>query len=128
MVFILICLLTSPPDGLDSAIVLSNFQLQFLRLMALPGIEESSYLVKSLSLKHEFLTRVHNHALRLCAPELHRELLGEVHQENLGVGVLHPRVEGGLARVNIKQLRVERGPVMRMRGLVRKVFKMPLHN
>ena len=39
-----ISLLISPPDGLDSAQVLSNFQLQFLRLMALPGIEESSYL------------------------------------------------------------------------------------
>ena len=44
MVFILICLLISPPDGLDSAQVLSNFQLQFLRLMALPGIEELIYL------------------------------------------------------------------------------------
>ena len=44
MVFILDPFLISPPDGLDSAQILSKFQLQFLRLMALPGIEESSYL------------------------------------------------------------------------------------
>ena len=69
---------------------------------------------------------MHNHALRLGAPELHRELLGEMHQENLGVGVLHPRVEGGLARVNIKQLRVERGPVMRVRGLGKVKFTYTL--
>ena len=55
MVFILICLLTSPPDGLDSAQVLSNFQLQLLRLMALPGIEESSYLGKVDFLQRLFL-------------------------------------------------------------------------
>ena len=44
MVFILVPFLIFPPDGLDSAQILSKFQLQFLRLMALPGIEDSSYL------------------------------------------------------------------------------------
>ena len=44
MVLIQYCLLISPPDGQDSAQIPSKFQLQFLRLMALPVIEESSYL------------------------------------------------------------------------------------
>ena len=33
-----------PPNGQDSAEICSKCQLQFLRLMALPVIEESSYL------------------------------------------------------------------------------------
>ena len=33
-----------PPNGQDSAQICSNCQLQYLRLMALPVIEESSYL------------------------------------------------------------------------------------
>ena len=44
MVFILDPFLISPPDGLDSAQIRPKFWLQFLRLMALPVIEESSYL------------------------------------------------------------------------------------
>ena len=36
MVFIWISFLISPPDGLDSAQILSKFWLQFLRLMATP--------------------------------------------------------------------------------------------
>ena len=48
MVFILICLLISPLDGQDSDQILSKLQLQFLRLMALPVIEEWSYLAVNL--------------------------------------------------------------------------------
>ena len=33
-----------PPNGQDSAEICTKCQLQFLRLMALPVIEESSYL------------------------------------------------------------------------------------
>ena len=40
-----------------------------------------------------------------------------MHQENLGVGVLHPGIEVDLARVNIKLFRVERRPMVRVRGL-----------
>ena len=39
-----------PPDGQDSAQICSKFWLQFLRLMALPVIEESSYLDYTVSL------------------------------------------------------------------------------
>ena len=44
MVLIWIPFLISPPNGQDSAQICSKCQLQFLRLMALPVIEESSYL------------------------------------------------------------------------------------
>ena len=44
MVLIWIPFLISPPDGQDLAQICSKCQLQFLRLMALPVIEESSYL------------------------------------------------------------------------------------
>ena len=45
MVLIWIPFLISPPNGQDLAEICSKCQLQFLRLMALPVIEESSYLV-----------------------------------------------------------------------------------
>ena len=48
MVFIHTPFLLSPPDGLDSANICSESWLQFLGLMALPGIEESSYLGTSI--------------------------------------------------------------------------------
>ena len=44
MVLIWIPFLISPPNGQDSAQICSNCQLQYLRLMALPVIEELSYL------------------------------------------------------------------------------------
>ena len=44
MVLIWIPFLISPPNGQDLAQICSKCQLQFLRLMALPVIEESSYL------------------------------------------------------------------------------------
>ena len=63
------------------------------------------------------LTRVYDHTLSLGLPKMIRKLLGQVHQENLCVGVLNPRVEWDLARVNIELLRVERGPAVRVRYL-----------
>ena len=44
MVFIQYCLLISPPNGQDLAQICSKFLAKFLRLMALPVIEELSYL------------------------------------------------------------------------------------
>ena len=65
----------------------------------------------------DLLTWVNDHTLSLGLPKPIRELLGQVHQENLCVGVLNPRVKWDLARVNIKLLRVERGPAVRVRYL-----------
>ena len=65
----------------------------------------------------DFLTWVNDHTLSLGVPKLIRKLLGQVHQENLCVGILNPRVEWDLARVNIKLLRVERGPAVCVRYL-----------